>query len=70
VSADPIKIMESLSELYRLKEDPSTKKTFGKPDRYLGANIGEYVDTNFSDCLTKILSGQRTAELASKIMYQ
>lgn len=43
VSADPTKIMESLSELYRLKEDPSTKKKFGKPDRYLGANIGEYV---------------------------
>jgi hypothetical protein len=30
----------------------------------------ENTDTNLSDCWTTILSGQRTAELASKIMYQ
>lgn len=35
-------IMDSLASLYRLKEDPSTKKKYGKPDRYLGANVGEF----------------------------
>ena len=40
ISHKPDKIMNCLSELYRLKEDPVTKKRFDKPISYLGADIG------------------------------
>ena len=42
ISHKPDKIMNCLSELYRLKEDPVTKKHFNKPTSYLGADIGIY----------------------------
>ena len=35
-------IMDNLSALYRLKENPSNGKRYGTPDCYLGANIGLY----------------------------
>jgi Reverse transcriptase (RNA-dependent DNA polymerase) len=41
-STNPQKIMETLSGVYRFKEDPKTKAKYGPPDRYLGANIGTY----------------------------
>ena len=31
-----------LAKLYRLKEDPVTKKAYAKPTSYLGAQIKEY----------------------------
>ena len=40
VSEHPKKVMETLKSVYRLKEDASGK-TYGPPDRYLGANIGK-----------------------------
>jgi hypothetical protein len=42
VSHDPESIMKNLSALYRLKEDPKTKKGYHAPDRYLGANVGKF----------------------------
>ena len=36
-------IMDNLSALYCLKENPSNGKRYGTPDRYLGANIGLYM---------------------------
>ena len=33
-------IMDDLSALYCLKENPSNGKRYGTPDHYLGANIG------------------------------
>ena len=35
-------IMDNLSALYCLKENPSNEKRYGTPDHYLGANIGLY----------------------------
>ena len=35
-------IMDNLSALYCLKENPSNGKRYGTPDCYLGANIGLY----------------------------
>ena len=35
-------IMDNLSALYCLKENPSNRKGYGTPDSYLGANIGLY----------------------------
>ena len=35
-------IMDNLSALYCLKENPSNRKRYGTPDSYLGANIGLY----------------------------
>ena len=35
-------IMDNLSALYCLKENPSNGKRYGTPDHYLGANIGLY----------------------------
>jgi hypothetical protein len=43
-------IMETLSGLYRLKEDPTTGKTYDRPSRYLRANIGNY---HFDDDVKK-----------------
>ncbi len=42
VSHQAESIMERLSGLYCLKEDPSTGKKSAAPDQYLGANIGLY----------------------------
>jgi hypothetical protein len=42
VSEKPDRIMETLSGLYKFKEDPKTRKKYGPPDRYLGANVGKY----------------------------
>jgi hypothetical protein len=42
VSEKPAWIMETLSGLYKFKEDPKTRKKYGPPDRYLGANVGKY----------------------------
>ncbi len=42
VSYQAESIMECLSGLYCLKEDPSTGKKYAAPDRYLGANVGLY----------------------------
>ena len=42
VSHEPERLMESLSALYRLKEDPLTKKGYGVPKKYLGADIGKF----------------------------
>ena len=36
-------IMDNLSALYCLKENPSNGKRYGTPDRYLDANIGLYM---------------------------
>eukprot|EP00978_Attheya_sp_CCMP212_P043703 scaffold289776_cov54-Attheya_sp.AAC.1 len=36
----PEKVMISLSEIYQLKKDKKTGKTYAPPERYLGANIG------------------------------
>eukprot|EP00978_Attheya_sp_CCMP212_P004652 scaffold10138_cov34-Attheya_sp.AAC.1 len=38
----PEKVMISLSEIYRLKKDKKTGKAYAPPERYLGANIGQY----------------------------
>ena len=35
------KIMEGVSALYRLKEDPTTERMHAAPDRYQGENIGQ-----------------------------
>ena len=35
-------VMDNLSVLYCLKENPSNGKRYGTPDCYLGANIGLY----------------------------
>jgi hypothetical protein len=40
VSHQANEIMENISALYRLKEDPKTGKCFGKPDHYLGSTVG------------------------------
>eukprot|EP00957_Ditylum_brightwellii_P197855 15072557-Ditylum_brightwellii.AAC.1 len=37
--------MECISKLYRLKEDPKTKKKYSEPKTYLGNEIGKF---NFS----------------------
>lgn len=42
ISEKPAAVMESLAKLYRLKEDPVTKKKYARPERYLGATIGQY----------------------------
>jgi hypothetical protein len=42
ISHNPSAIMDRLSALYRLKEDPTTGKGYGKPKMYLGAEIGTY----------------------------
>ena len=42
ISHAPEAIMKTISGLYRLKEDPRTKKGYSAPERYLGANIGKY----------------------------
>ena len=42
VSHQANEIMENISALYRLKEDPKTGKCFGKPDHYLGSTVGTY----------------------------
>ena len=42
VSAEPAKVMKTLASLYKLKEDPLTRKKYAKPERYLGANVGEF----------------------------
>jgi hypothetical protein len=42
VSDKPDRIMETLSGLYKFKENPKTRKKYGPPDRYLGANVGKY----------------------------
>jgi Reverse transcriptase (RNA-dependent DNA polymerase) len=41
-SIDPDGIMSTLADVYRLKEDPKTKKKWDIPSHYLGANIGQY----------------------------
>jgi Reverse transcriptase (RNA-dependent DNA polymerase) len=41
-SIDPDAIMTTLADVYRLKEDPKTKKKWDVPTHYLGANIGQY----------------------------
>jgi hypothetical protein len=38
----PEKVMISLSDIYRLKKDKKTGKAYAPPERYLGANIGQY----------------------------
>jgi Reverse transcriptase (RNA-dependent DNA polymerase) len=38
----PSIIMETLSKVYRFKQDPKTNAKWNKPERYLGANIGQY----------------------------
>lgn len=42
VSEHPHLIMETLSGVYRFKEDPTSKAKWGPPTRYLGANIANY----------------------------
>ena len=42
ISEVPKDVMETLSRLYRLKEDPTTGKKYDRPTRYLGADIGHY----------------------------
>jgi hypothetical protein len=42
ISEVPKDVMETLSGLYRLKEDPTTGKKYDRPTRYLGADIGHY----------------------------
>jgi hypothetical protein len=42
VSEKPDRIREKLLSLYKFKEDPKTRKKYGPPDRYLGANVGKY----------------------------
>jgi hypothetical protein len=50
-SVDPYAIMETLSKVYRLKEDPKTKKKWDLPTQYLGANMGQYsVDESSKRC--------------------
>ena len=51
ISHEPEKLMESLSALYRLKEDPKTKKGYGVPTKYLGADIGKYITSNQAESL-------------------
>lgn len=41
-SRKPDLIMQTLSKVYRFKEDPKTNEKWTPPDRYLGANIGQY----------------------------
>jgi len=48
ISCQATKLMEDLAELYRFKEDPSTKKRYAPPERYLGANIGKYTTSEDS----------------------
>eukprot|EP00978_Attheya_sp_CCMP212_P044366 scaffold308232_cov43-Attheya_sp.AAC.1 len=38
----PENVMISLSDIYRLKKDKKTGKAYAPPERYLGANIGQY----------------------------
>jgi hypothetical protein len=42
VSEHPKDVMETLSGLYRLKEDPMMGKTYDHPSQYLGTDIGHY----------------------------
>jgi hypothetical protein len=42
--------MESISALYRLKEDSKTGKKFGSPDRYLGATAGTHKFKGVGSC--------------------
>ena len=42
ISHEPHIVMEALADCYSLKKDPDTGKTYDKPKRYLGANVGDF----------------------------
>jgi hypothetical protein len=49
VSSNPSAIMGTLLVAYQLKEDPTTGKTYARPTRYLGADIGHFQFNNETD---------------------
>eukprot|EP00978_Attheya_sp_CCMP212_P004463 scaffold9735_cov27-Attheya_sp.AAC.2 len=54
----------TLSEIYRLEKDKKTGKAYAPPERYLGANIGQYdqgymVDSSRRDSNTSTRNSRR-----------
>jgi hypothetical protein len=68
VSSNPSAIMDTLSVAYRLKEDPTTGKTYARPTRYLGADIGHFHFDDETDKARWFMSADTYVKNAIKTM--